>query len=54
MTLNELPEIKAKKKIDIKKFEKLAKEVKEIFHEEEEYLNKKYGNSTSSRLFIDH
>lgn len=46
---DKLPEIKKRKKIDIKKFENLAEKVKKIFAEENEYLkNKDNGNNTTS------
>jgi len=51
---NVLPEVKTKKKIDIKKFVELAKKVKETWKEENKYLEKKYGNSSSSRILIEH
>lgn len=51
MKNEDLPEVKKKKKINLKKFEALAKRVKKSFEEEEEYLNKKRNeNNSSSRI----
>ncbi len=43
-----------RKKIDLEKFEKLARKVKKIVIEENDYINKKHGNSASSRLLVDY
>lgn len=51
---NDLPEVKKMKKINLEKFAALAKKVKEAFKEENEYLDKKYGNNTPSRLLTNH
>ena len=52
---DKLPEIKRKKKINIKKFITLAKKVREAFEEENEYLrNKKNGNNSPSGFSIDY
>lgn len=46
-----LPVVKKKKKINLKKFEALAKRVKKSFQEEEEYLIKKRNeNSSPTRI----
>lgn len=46
-----LPIVKNKKKIDEKKFTALAKKIKKYFEEENEYLDKKRNeNSSSSRI----
>jgi hypothetical protein len=52
--VNELPIIKRKKKIDVKKFVALAKKVRKSFEEEERYFEKKgYGNNNPTRLFLN-
>lgn len=43
-----LPKISRKKKIDIDKFEKLAKRIKRYFEEEERYLEKVKRNENSN------
>lgn len=53
MDMSNLPVIKNKKKINIKKFVDLAQKVKRSFEIEEAYLkkqNKIYGNSYSGKL----
>lgn len=54
MNKNTLPEVKNKKKIDVKKFVSLAKKVKKYFEEEEEYLKKKDENRTSRGLLVNY
>jgi len=46
---NDLPVIKQKKKIDLKKFEKLAKKVRKYFVEEEKFLEKSQKNDTNNQ-----
>lgn len=50
MSVDKLPVVKNKKKIDIRKFEALAKRVKKYF-EEEEYLRRKRDEDRSKGLF---
>jgi hypothetical protein len=50
----ELPEIKVKKKIDLKKFTELGKKVRKIWIEEKDYIEKKHGNNPSSEFLIDY
>lgn len=56
MKIYELPKVSKKKKIDIKKFEALAKRVKRYFEDEkEEYLKKKRDeNISSGRISFDY
>jgi len=51
--IKNLPIVKTKKKIDLKKFVELAKKVKESFEQEKEYLENKANrdeNSNSTRF----
>lgn len=54
MKKNRLPEVKDKKKINVKKFESLAKKIKKYFEEEDEYLRKKDENRASSGLLVNY
>lgn len=51
---NKLPIVKKRKKINLKKFELLAKKVRESFIEEAKYLEKRRDEDiTASRFIID-
>lgn len=54
MNKNTLPEVKNKKKIDVKKFVSLAKKVKKYFEEEEKYLKEKNDNRASRGLLVQY
>ena len=56
MKSQELPAIKKKKRMNIKKFVKLANEVRKIFEEEEKRLIEKGQNGTNSptRFLLDY
>jgi len=54
MNLNKLPEVKQKKKIDLRRFVELAKKVKQSFQEEDEYLKKiNHGNNNSTGVLLN-
>ncbi len=54
MDIKKLPEVKEKKKINLKKFVELAKKVKESLQEEDEYLKKmNHGNNSSTGILLN-
>jgi len=54
-TLDELPKIEKKEKINSRKFELLAKRVRQYFEEEAKYLSNQttvYGNNKTTKLIF--
>lgn len=49
---NKLPVVKKRKKINLKKFEALAKKVRESFIEEAKYLEKRRNEDINTNRFI--